>query len=182
MEKINEVIIVEGKHDISTLKRFYDAVYIKTDGTSISNECVKEIKNLKELGKNFIILTDPDYPGSYIRNKILEIIPEAKIGFVRKEKAKTAKKVGVEHADEEEIKRALSSLITIKKCQICGINIKNLIDLGLTGDNSSALRNRVSSYIGIGSPNAKQFLNRVNSLNYSYEKLKEIVKEVKDEK
>lgn len=54
-----------------------------------------------------IILTDPDFPGMQIRNKILKEIPNAKQAFVRKEVSIKHHKVGVAESTKEEVNNAL---------------------------------------------------------------------------
>ena len=54
----------------------------------------------------------------------------------------------------------------------------DIVALGLTGSNSSPLREAVSSKLNIGRPNAKTFLNRVNMLGITVKKLNEIVGEI----
>ena len=94
MIKIKEVIIVEGQHDIDKMSKYFIADYIKTEGSSLPQVVIDEINFYKNQGREFIIITDPDFPGTQIRNKLLEIIPNSKQAFVRKENARTAKKVG----------------------------------------------------------------------------------------
>ena len=165
MRKVNEVIIVEGKHDIAFLKSFIEADFIETSGTNIPSSTLELINTYKEQGRSFIILTDPDYPGSYIRNKLLEIIPNAKVGFVNKEDAKTDKKVGIEHSTKDIILDCLENLISYTEYQE-SITIDDLFEYHLTGyDKSQQLRDTVSNYYKIGHCNTKQFLKRINSLN-----------------
>ena len=73
-EKISDLIVVEGKSDIDFLSSFLDADFYKVNGSAINE---KDIKYLKEVIKkrDIIVLTDPDYPGLQIRNKINKEIP-----------------------------------------------------------------------------------------------------------
>ena len=52
MRKVNEIIIVEGKHDIAFLKSFIEADFIETSGTSIPSSTLKLINTYKEQGRN----------------------------------------------------------------------------------------------------------------------------------
>lgn len=176
--QIEEIIIVEGIHDVAFLKTFLEPpLFITTDGTSFKKETFDLIKMYKDEGKKFIILTDPDYPGSVIRNKLLEIIPDAKVGFVDKEHARTTKKVGVEHASKEEVLKALDNLITLTNITKKFDNI-DLYNLELVGHiNSSIYRDKVSKFYKIGECNGKQLLARLNALSKSKE---EILKDIKE--
>ncbi len=178
MIKINEIIIVEGTHDISFLSSFIDTLFIKTDGSSLPSSTIQEIKTYQKLGKKFIILTDPDYPGDKIRNKLLEIIPDAKVGFLDKKFARTSKKVGVEHATSKYILEVLDNLITLSNSSN-NLTNNDLLDLGLNGyPNSNIYREKVSLYLHIGKCNAKQFLKRINCLNITKKELEKIIKEI----
>ena len=175
MISINEVIIVEGKHDVSFLKTFLDASFIVTEGTSIPSSTIDLINAYKASGKQFIILTDPDYPGTYIRNKLLQIIPDAKVGFVDKEKAKTSKKVGIEHSDEQTIMETLRNLVTISK-NCVNISRSDLYEIGLFGnENSQKIRNMVCTTLKIGKCNFNSFFQRINSLGITKEQLMNII-------
>lgn len=180
MKKVEQVIIVEGIHDIAFLKTFLEADFIKTEGTSIPDSTLKLIDTYKKDNREFIILTDPDYPGTFIRNKLLEIIPEAKVGFISKEVAKTNKKVGIEHSSEKEIMKVLDKLITFKDFKE-NITYIDLVNLGLTGNSkSSEKRDTISNFYGLGKCNSKQFLKRINSINITKQELEQKLKEIND--
>ena len=87
MRKIKEIIIVEGKHDIAFLKTFLEADFIETNGLGLNEQTKLTIKKLYEQGNEFIVLTDPDYPGEKIRKEIQEIAPNCKHAFIRKKEA-----------------------------------------------------------------------------------------------
>ena len=48
-------------------------------------------------------------------------------------------------------------------------------------DNSKYLREKVSEKLGIGKPNAKEFINRLNSFAIEEEKILQAIKEVQAE-
>ena len=64
--KINEIVVVEGKDDITALKRVIDGHIIALNG--FSGITKKSIDKLSELSKenDIILLTDPDYAGKKI--------------------------------------------------------------------------------------------------------------------
>ena len=114
MKIVKEIIIVEGKHDVAFLSTFLHAQYIITDGTSLPDTTKKQIIELSK-DHDFIILTDPDYPGTFIRNELLKIIPNAKIGYIRKHETRKKNTIGVENATKEEILHALDNLISYEE-------------------------------------------------------------------
>ena len=78
--KIDGVIVVEGKTDVSFLSSFVEAEFVTTNGSEISKETIDYLKKIAA-NKYIYVLTDPDYPGERIRKKILEIVPCAKEAF-----------------------------------------------------------------------------------------------------
>ncbi len=71
MEKINEVIVVEGRYDKNALSQVVDAVIIETGGFGIFNDTQKQ-KLLRKMAeeRGLIVLTDSDGAGFVIRNFI----------------------------------------------------------------------------------------------------------------
>ncbi|MGL4733337.1 MAG: toprim domain-containing protein, partial [Fusobacteriaceae bacterium] len=68
---IDEIIVVEGRDDISAVKAAVDAEVVAVHGFS-----VRRGQNLDKLetaykNKGLIILTDPDYAGEQIRRAIM---------------------------------------------------------------------------------------------------------------
>ena len=75
MIQINEIIVVEGKYDAATVKRFIDTVVIETGGFRIFKDpdLMNTLKLLAEK-RGLVILTDSDSAGFVIRNKILSFV------------------------------------------------------------------------------------------------------------
>lgn len=71
MEKIKEVIVVEGRYDKNTLSQVVDAVIIETGGFGIFRDGEKRalLKKLAE-ARGLIIMTDSDGAGFMIRNHL----------------------------------------------------------------------------------------------------------------
>lgn len=71
MQRIKEVIVVEGRYDKNTLSQIVDAAIIETGGFGIFND-VQKRKLLKKLAeaRGLIIMTDSDGAGFMIRNHI----------------------------------------------------------------------------------------------------------------
>ena len=86
LKKIKEVIVVEGKTDTAVLKQLYDVETIETNGSALNDMTIELIKTAAKT-RGVIVLTDPDYPGMQIRNKIVNEIPLVKHAFIDKKDA-----------------------------------------------------------------------------------------------
>lgn len=173
----NEVLVVEGKNDKSRILAIFPHLQvITTNGSEISEETLRMIE---ELSKNhqIILFLDPDFPGERIRNIILNRVPNCQNVFIQKKKAidYKKKKVGVEHASDEDIIEALENRITFRN----GIPTLTTIDfynLGLLGsDNSSQKRSYLASVLHLGNSNGKTLLKRLNFMQISYKKVRELL-------
>jgi ribonuclease M5 len=181
MKRIKEVIIVEGAHDVAHLKSFIDADIITTNGTSLSQDFWSLLRAYENAGREFIILTDPDSSGAYIRGEILKVVPNAKHGFVSARESKFKNKVGIEHASQIEILKVLSEPISFDKGKQ-KINSNDLFELGLTANlKAKARRDYITNKLRIGPCNSKTFLYRVSGLNLTKDDLKKLLEDFKDE-
>ena len=118
MQRIKEVIVVEGRYDKNTLSQVVDAVILETSGFGIFNDVAKR-RLLKTLAQNrgLIILTDSDAAGFMIRYHIRGLvdpklvkhayIPDISGKERRKEKASKEGKLGVEGMRPEVLIEAL---------------------------------------------------------------------------
>ncbi len=176
--KIKEIIVVEGKNDTNKLKQCFDCETIETSGTHLSKKKIEMLKQINEqIG--IIVFTDPDTPGNHIRNKIIEAIPNAKHAFIKQSKAKTVKKIGVEHASKQDIIESLSNVLTYSDTVIETISLHDLIELGLNGQEQSAyLREQLGDLLFIGKCNAKTLWKRLNILQIEKEKVKQLIEEI----
>ncbi len=173
MKEIKEIIVVEGKTDKAYLLTFLKADILTCNGSAIDGFSIEYLKQLADT-RGVIILTDPDYPGTKIRNEIADKIPNCKHAFIDKSKAIKHNKVGVAECDKDEILKALENKITFN-------NIKNenpltnsdLMNLNLVGQNSKINKEKVCNYFHLGHCNAKTMLKRLNLLNITYNQLKE---------
>lgn len=173
----NEVLVVEGKNDKARILAIFPTLQvITTNGSEISEETLDMLEELSYTHK-IVLFLDPDYPGERIRSKILERIPTCDNVFIKKSKAidERKHKVGVEHASDEDIKEALENRISYSNKQQT-ISNKDLFMLGLIGKENSALKRQyISEKLHIGQPNGKTFLNRLNFLQMTYEKVRMIL-------
>ena len=174
MKKIREVIVVEGKHDTATLKKYFDCETIETSGSSVPDYIIERIKKAKERC-GVIVFTDPDAPGNMIRARVNEAVPGCKNAFVDKKNAHTTHKVGIEHADEKTLREALEHLITYDASSGT-LTMQDLYALGLTGrENSSFLRRKVGEILHIGYGTAGTMLKRLNHLGIQKEELEKMI-------
>ena len=167
--KIKEVIVVEGKNDTNVLKSYLECDTIETHGTHLGKETLAQIA-LMQKERGVIIFTDPDYPGEKIRTTINQCVPGCKNAYIEKNKAKTSKKVGVEHASKEDLLDALKNVYTYEEHPTMTLSWDEFLQLGLTGTNhSAALRNALATQLHLGRPNAKTLYKRLNMLHMNKE-------------
>lgn len=171
---IREKVVVEGIHDVARLKQIYDVDCIITHGTSLDGKTMELIsKYINDPG--VIVFTDPDAPGEMIRKQIMSVYPNVKHAFIDKTKAKTDKKVGVEHGMDDAIIHAMDKLASYDTNSNHGLTMKDMIELNLAGTPQSSQRRMVLSTIyPIGSTNAKTCLKRLNYLHITKEELEKI--------
>jgi ribonuclease M5 len=179
LKQIQEVIVVEGYHDLAKLKQInpiWDIVI--TNGSEISEETMNELELLQEK-RGLILFMDPDYPGERIRTQIAQRINNAKHAYIEKEKciSDNGKKVGVEHASNDDIKQALERVVTPVNYQKNLLTYQDIFELGLSGC-SLAKENRkiVSSITGIWLGNGKNTLLKLNMFGIKKEEIIEYLK------
>lgn len=158
MKRIKEVIVVEGKTDTAIIKRLFNADTIETHGLGI-DEKVLDLIEQASYSRGVIVLTDPDYPGLQIRNKIIERVPLAKHAFVDKKDAIGEKKLGIAEAREEAIIEALNHVVSFSGEEET-ISWKEFIELDIIGDKKRRLEIYDLFHLGYG--NAKTLFKRLN--------------------
>lgn len=178
LNKINEVVVVEGYHDLAKLKEIYPTMDIViTNGSEISKETLQELKKLNET-RGLILFLDPDYQGERIRRIINEYVGETKHAFMKKSDCINRKKtkVGIEHADSEKIKQALDK-VYVQNNKVFNLDIKDLYHYNLIGgEGAKERRKKVTETLGIGLCNGKTLLKKLNMFNISKEELENILK------
>ncbi|WP_017754909.1 ribonuclease M5 [Calidifontibacillus oryziterrae] len=164
MQKLKEIIVVEGKDDTVRVKQAIDADTIETNGSVINETTIEQIRLAQEQ-RGVIIFTDPDYPGERIRKIISERVPGCKHAFLPRQEAiaKKGKGLGVEHASIEAIRQALRAVqqetIDISE----EIAKEDLLEAGLIGDaRSKERREKLGVILRIGYTNGKQLHKRLN--------------------
>ncbi|MDO5725473.1 MAG: ribonuclease M5 [Tissierellia bacterium] len=175
---IKEVIIVEGKDDIASVKAAVDAEVISTHGYAYGKEFIKLISEISK-SRGIIILTDPDFVGERIRRDIASQVKNCKHAFLPKDKALKGDDVGVENATAKDIKEAIYAAKPIITERIDNFTMKDMIRNGLSGGKTSkSRREKLGKLLKIGNANASQMLKRLNSFGITREEFEEAVKEL----
>ena len=182
MEKrrIQEVIVVEGKHDTEKLRKYFDCDTIETNGTHLGKAVMEEIRSAQK-SRGVILLTDPDSPGNRIRCAINQAVPGCKNAFVQKKDAHTTKKVGVEHANRNTLVEAMENSACFIEVQKETITASDMNELGLTGDHSQKAREYIGTYFHLGMGNAKTMRRRLNGMGITAESVREALNTWKQE-
>ncbi|PMC34068.1 ribonuclease M5 [Bacillus sp. UMB0899] len=169
--KIKEIIVVEGKDDTTAIKRAVDADTIETNGSSIGESVIEQIK-LAQQTRGVILFTDPDFPGEKIRRTIADLVPGCKHAFLPKDEArpKRGRGIGVEHASIESIRQALHAVKEEMQEFISEITMDDLLDVGLIGGNKAKdRRGKLGLLLKIGYTNGKQLHKRLQMFQISRE-------------
>jgi len=159
---IREMIVVEGKDDTVAVRRAVGADTIETGGSAIDEGVLRRIELAYER-RGVIVLTDPDAPGERIRKIVTERVPGCKHAFLTKAEARGRRGIGVEHASDEAIRRALERVRGPEADaeEPADIAWEDLLDAGLIVHAASARRReRMGELLGIGYANGKQFYKR----------------------
>ena len=178
-KKIKEVIVVEGKDDISAVKNAVDAEVFQVNGHAVRKNKSIELLKLAYENKGLIILTDPDYAGEEIRKYLCKHLPNAKNAYISRVSGTKDGDIGVENASPEDIITAL------EKARFSLDNSENVFDLNLMMDygligknNSSDLRALLGAELGIGYSNGKQFMAKLNRYGISLEEFKKAYEKI----
>jgi ribonuclease M5 len=165
--KIKEIIVVEGKDDVSAVKAAVDAEVITTGGLGLGSKKLDLIKKASE-SRGVIILTDPDFPGKKIRNIVSENLSNVKHAYICRKDALKNGNVGVENASPEIIIQALKSARAVTFSEVNIFSQNDLLMNGLSGHpNSSKKRELLGDFLMIGHCSGKQLLKRLNAYGIS---------------
>lgn len=177
---IKEVIIVEGKDDISAVKRSVDADLIATSGFGITSEIMEKIKNASKM-RGIIIFTDPDSSGEKIRKILASKVPNCKHAFLPRDEAVKDGDIGIENASPESIREALKKVKTEVYVSRTEFKIMDLVRNGLAEcGNASKMRDKLGKILGIGYGNAKQILSRLNRYGITRNEFNEALEKIKE--
>ncbi|PRO64387.1 ribonuclease M5 [Alkalicoccus urumqiensis] len=185
MERIHEMIVVEGKNDTHALKRAFDCDTIETSGSGLRQDVIESIRRAKER-RGVIIFTDPDFPGQQIRHRIDQAVPGCSHAFLPKYQAVDTRrrKVGIEHASVEDLQRAVAG---VKKALPESVkkevpSWQELHEAGfLAGPGARKRRERLGELLHIGYTNGKQLVRRMEQFQVSREEFYDAVRIMEEE-
>lgn len=175
---IKEVIVVEGRDDITAVKRAVDAEIIAVGGFGINAKVIDRIKEAQKR-KGVIVLTDPDFAGEKIRNIIAKRVKGIKHAYITQEDGLKNGDVGVENAIPEVIIKALEmAKITLEEKNEF-YNMQDMYQFKLTGRIDSKKRRLIlGKELGIGYGNANQMVSRLNNYGITKEEFIESIKKI----
>lgn len=170
--KIQEVIVVEGKHDASKIKACVEADILISNGTHVSNSFLEQCKKLNST-RGIIVFTDPDGPGEWIRRKIIDYVGDCEHASLDVQQVKNKGKVGIEHATCDMIQTALKKRSTFVQDRQ-SIEPDEFRELGLSGQAfSQEKRDLVASGFSFPKSNAKSTLKYLNMMGITYKEVLE---------
>lgn len=175
---IKEIIVVEGKSDTVAVKRATNADTIETNGSAIDELTIRRIQHAQET-RGVIVFTDPDYPGRRIRAIIEERVGGVKHAFLEKQKtiAKNGKGLGIEHAQDEDIREAIRLVYTVEDSPISTVSLADLVAARLIGHpDARKRRERLSELLCIGQVNGKGLKKRLEMFRIDQTRLDEVLK------
>lgn len=176
---MNKIIVVEGKSDTRRLNEVYPGIVtFETSGLGIDADKIDKLKKLA-IDHEIIVFTDPDGPGEIIRQRIIDNIDNIKHAYIKNDKAvsKNKKKVGIEHASDEEIKLALENIyMYVEGPKLYDMDV--LIEFGIY--NNKHKRNELCDYLHIAYGNNKKVLKQLNHFAISIDKIKQFNEEYND--
>lgn len=175
---IKEVIVVEGRDDITAVKKAVDAEVIAVGGFGINGTVINRIKEAQRR-KGVIVLTDPDFAGEKIRNIIAKRVAGIKHAYIAKEEGLKDGDIGVENACPEAIIRALEGAKATLGEKREEFIIQDLVFFKLSADpNAKKRRELLGKELRIGYGNANQLLSRLNNYGITKEEFVEAIKRV----
>lgn len=178
----NKVVVVEGAHDLAVLKRLIPSIEVViTNGSEISQATLDELKKLNET-KGLLLFLDPDMQGERIRRIINDYVGDTSHAFLPKHKciSSNKRKVGIEHAKDNDILQALSTFKVARNQTSSDITMQDLFALKLHGHKQSKrLRKMVSEEYGIGLCNGKTLLTKLTMFNIQKQSLETFLRGVK---
>lgn len=181
-EKLNDIIVVEGVHDVQKIQSIYDVDVLYTNGSAISREFLQKLQFLSQT-RSIIVFTDPDFPGKKIRQTIIDEIPTAKHAFIPKERALGKGKVGIEHASVEDIRYALANVVEPRSHGVKQIEWSDLVERDLViGQGAKQKRTYIANRLHLGHVNTKQFCKQLQMFGIEKERLDIIIEEFDYEK
>ncbi len=178
MIKLNGILVVEGRDDKTTLSRILDANIFILNGMSGANN--KKIDELKKLSENntIYLLTDPDFAGKKIRDKINSKIDNIINLYADRTKATKNKNIGIENMNDEDLINIFNNIrYEEKNNNKEKFTMEDILNNNLSiGNNSSLRREILGDILSISYSNTKQLLKKLNALNITKDEFNEAIK------
>ena len=177
---IKEVIVVEGRDDITAVKQAVEAEVIAVGGFGINKKVIDRIKDAQRR-KGVIVLTDPDFAGEKIRSIIAKRVKGIKHAYIAQEDGIKGDDIGVENAKPEVILEALNRAKISEEEFVEIYKAEDMFFFKLTGYNDSKKRRMIlGKELGIGYGNANQMLTRLNKYSISKEEFTKAIKKIQE--
>jgi ribonuclease M5 len=177
---IKEIIVVEGRDDITAVKRAVQAEVIAVGGFGINKRVIDRIIEAQKR-QGVIVLTDPDFAGEKIRRIISKRVSGIKHAYITKAEGSKDGDIGVENASNESIIRALNNAKCVLADKKTEFTMMDMMENLLTGDDTSKMRREVlGKLLGIGYGNSAQFVTRLNNYGISREEFETSVNKIDD--
>ena len=178
---IKEVIVVEGRDDITAVTPAVDAEMIAVGGFGINAKIISRIKEAQKR-KGVIVLTDPDFAGEKIRSIIAKRVKGVKHAYIAQEDGLKDGDIGVENASPEVIRKALENAkITLEEKNEF-YNMQDMYHFKLTGQTDSKKRRIIlGKELGIGYGNANQMVSRLNNYGITKEEFIQAIQKIKEQ-
>lgn len=177
---IKEVIVVEGRDDVTAVKRAVEAEVIAVGGFGINEKVISKIREAQRR-QGVIVLTDPDFAGDKIRKIISKRIEGIKHAYISRKDGTKEGDVGVENAAPEIILEALKKAHCEIKEKREEFSMQDMVFFRLTGTNdSSQRRQEIGKLLGIGYGNAVAFLSRLNNFGISKDEFVNAIKKLEE--
>ena len=178
---IKEVIVVEGRDDITAVKKAVDAEIIATSGFGINAKIIERIKEAQKR-KGVIVLTDPDFAGEKIRSIISKRVKGVKHAYIAQEDGLKDGDIGVENASPETIIKALENAKVTLEEKREFFDMKDMFRFKLTGVGDSKKRRIIlGKELGIGYGNANQMISRLNNYGITPEEFMDAIKKIEEQ-
>lgn len=166
---IREIIVVEGRDDVTAVKQAVEAEVIAVHGFGISADSIRRIRKAGA-ERGIIVLTDPDHAGESIRRRIETLCPGVRHAYIMRSEGTKKGDVGVENANPEAIRRALANAHATTCEARSEFSTGDLLEHGLMGrGDSKARRQELGKHLGIGYGSASTLLARLNNYGISRE-------------
>ena len=175
---IAEVIVVEGRADVTAVKRAVDAEVLTTGGFGFQGDAMAKIIAAHRRS-GIIVLTDPDSAGERIRRQIVAAVGDCKHAHLPSHLCQGARNVGVENATPPAIRDALAQARATERATVARFDVGDLLAHGLTGVAGAASRRAwLAERLGLGGADAKQLLRRLNHYGVTRAEFDDAVREM----